>query len=117
MTPHPVHYKYPYIWSAGVIDRFIDSYSRVVHFAAKKLWIDDRDFRSKLITTLMLAPKQWRLIRETLKRIQNNNLFDELAQFSRKEFLYYLTSDKVFQIVYDEMGGEPGGGLLDGLLD
>lgn len=104
--PHPQpseHWKpkYPYFYSASIVDSFIDSYSRATYFLAKKLGYDPKDFRMTLIKLFMSGSPRWNITREVIKKVENWNMYNELMTYDRSGVLKYLTS--VRTMVEDEL--------------
>jgi hypothetical protein len=93
-TPSPV--RYPYLYAENIVDKFIDSYSRVCIFVAKKSGIDPKRFRMLLIAAFMYRNKRWNIVRDMLKYIHRRELYDEMSFFDPPDFRKYLTHLKYF---------------------
>lgn len=97
--PSPVHY--PYFYAESVVYKFIDKYSRVVHFIAKKIGMEPSEFTMLMIKLFMYQNGAWNSIRDTLKYVDKHRLIDEIAHYSRIDTLNYLT--KIKYIVQDSL--------------
>lgn len=85
---------YSYRFAVSAVDAFLQRYSRVCIFVSKKLHIDAMDLRENLINAFMYRNRRWILLRNTLKLIHNQDMYDELAPLTYPDFVKYLTSVK-----------------------
>lgn len=86
--------RYAYWWSARVINDFIDSYGRATYFVAKVLGLDCDEWRETLIQTLMRGGYLWERLREGIKCIERQDMYDEIMALpvgKRKEYLTFVT--------------------------
>lgn len=94
MNPSSLHPSYSYEYSATIVDRFLDSYSRVLIFVSKKLRMDPRDLRKYLIKLFQSNQPRWRITRDTLKQIEKYDMYTDMAKLSREDFIKYYTCVK-----------------------
>lgn len=94
MAPSSLHPSYSYEYSANVVDSFLDSYARVLIFVAKKLKMDPRELRKRLIKIFQSNQPRWYITRETLKRIEKYDMYHDMAKLSREDFIKYYTCVK-----------------------
>ena len=94
-SPHGVREAvYSYRYAVLVVDRFIDSYSRVINFVAKKLWMDPKELRDMLVNQFMHKNARWNVTRDMFKKIDRQDLYDELSVYDKETFVKYLTCVK-----------------------
>lgn len=90
--PHTRSTVYAFRYSEGVIDAFMEKYSRVCNFVCKKVGLTAQDFKMRLVSSFMYHNAKWNVARETLKYIDKWNLYNEAAFLERPDFLKYLTA-------------------------
>lgn len=83
---------YSWQFAHDVVWNFLESYSRVTIFFAKKLGIEPKEYTNQLIEIFRYKNVRWRILREVMKYVQKHGLMDELSRYSRKDFIKYLTS-------------------------
>lgn len=79
---------------------FTISYARATNFIAKKLGFDPKDFVDSLIRLYIYQNPRWNVVRDTIKKVERWNMYEELAQYGRDDLLKYLTCVKT--LVEDE---------------
>ncbi len=83
---------YSWEYSEWVVDGFINKYSRVMTFVAKKLGMPMKHVRLYYVDLFRSKNAKFQILRETLKRIHKQDLYADLARLDRADFLKYLTS-------------------------
>lgn len=83
---------YPYLYSADVVDAFLGNYGRAAIFIAKKCHMGPADFRQLLIKRFMYNNRRWHVLKDALKAVHRNNLYDVIAPMTRGETIKYLTA-------------------------
>lgn len=94
MTYQPHPHRYPYHYSASIIDAFLDHYSRATIFVAKKLHMDPREYRTHLIMLFMKQNTKWNVVRDLLKFVQNVRMWEHPRGWTDEHVIKYLTSVK-----------------------
>ena len=93
-SSHPHRTRYPYLFAESVVDNFLDKYSRVVIFVARKLEMPPKHLRYLLIKTFMLHPAKWNAVRDTLKTVEQQQLYGVLCTLDAENVANYLTCVK-----------------------
>ncbi len=97
-TPHPsdrLRVKvYGFRYACDVVNSFAGSYARATNFVAKKLELDPKTFLRMLTRQFMRHNMMWNMTRDTIKRIEKLDMYDDLAQYSVENFTKYLTNEK-----------------------
>jgi len=83
---------YSYDYSSDVVEHFIESYSRVTIFMAKQWEMAPKTLRNHMIEIFRTDQPRWRGLRDTLKAIHNQNLYDDIRQLDRKQSILYYTA-------------------------
>ena len=85
---------YAYRTAAYAVKSFAESYARAMNFTAKKLDMDVHWLIELLIRLFMYRNNAWNFVRDTIKRIEKQDMYAELAQYEGEMFRKYLTSVK-----------------------
>lgn len=116
MRSHHHRLRYPYQWSADVVHEFVEKHSRVVVFVAKSLGYSPKAFRDALINTLMRNEGQWNRVRDTLKKIDRCDMFDDLRAVKGEYLRAYLTFVSMM-VMEEEENIEIRWDILDNVLE
>lgn len=102
MLSSPIRQKvYDFRFSVSVVDAFLENYGRVHIFVSKKLHRDPMVMRNLFINAFMYRNARWQVLRETLKRVHNQNLYDQIADLTAEETRKYLTC--ISSLVEDDL--------------
>jgi hypothetical protein len=92
---------YNYRLATASVEAFVEKYARVTIFMAKKLEFPVWKFKENLKTLFMYYNVRWNVVRETMKYLEKQNLVPYLSQYTKDEFLEYLTTVK--SLVVDDL--------------
>lgn len=93
---HPQPHRYPYDFAESVISDFENKYARVMVFLARKLGLSPKEFRFRLIKCFMYNNRKWNVLREVMKNIHDQNIYDDLDTYSGKALVKYIQALRTF---------------------
>ena len=104
--------SYSYRYADEVVNSFIDKRGRTTYFLAKMLGIEPKEFVYGLKKLFMWQNGRWNAVRDTIKYVDNHNLYEMIAKLDYENRLIYLTKVKNFVEDFIISGEKiPRGGL------
>lgn len=92
-SPHTTlrHSVYEFRYSARIVEEFVEKYSRATIFVAKILGVDCRALKYGLINTFQRNNALWNILRDSIKRIDQHNMYADIGRLDDKNRKKYLT--------------------------
>lgn len=84
-------FEYPFHYSARIVEKFVEKYARATIFCAKKLGISPREFKWSLIVLFAKSNNRWNSVRDAIKYVEKNNMYNYLSKYDADMLAKYLT--------------------------